>query len=1052
MRLCLIFGLWAALTLCASLAAAQDGPVRPAGYVPEPEIEALIQQALDLDKAVSQKAVGRLTQKGPSAERAVQWHLAKENAPVACLKWADLYARCDFGRVGFRTCVELQPDGSGIVTLWSDRSAIAECGKRYERLHGRPEPVYDDEELRRNPFSKVELLKHMPDGVKYLEGGVQPNKEGRIEARGVLSFKNFEAFAQFAESFDPGGIYLLAGSSLTDAKGGPRVFRYRKARETDLGRIQENMLLFHGVRWQYELDIKGRVLSNNAPSTSGSTLIWRFNCYQMMRAEALVEAGYDNTGLAARPAGNSDEGAQPIPNVAQDGQPVAVVRQREMRVKLYTPLPDGGKPALDDLRKSGQLVELDGSQSLPGGDQMTFQWVQTLGNDLNLSKEALSKKIVYLIITKDPGEYRFELRVTHHNATSKPVEVRVTVEDGRAAAKPEAPKDVVKDAPKEAPKEIVKESPKETPKETPKEAAKPEVETPKAADPARAKELHAQGMVEFKASRLAEARKLLAEASALNPDEMEIKFDLAVTLMDLYSKALSDATGEKELREALNAKEIREALALFEDVAEKTRNARAYMNVGHCYSRMNNLGQARTAYIAGSKLGKEQVAWENVWQLGNKKLAAKEYESALNLLKEAEDKAGAAKVTDYRLLRDMAIALQGCKQSGEALKRLDAYQKLGYTPEPSFLAEVKKQAAGGGETAKPPAEPSKPQEPPAKPDVAGVTPKVKDKPKPKETRPADPVKVATDTPPENQEPAKPVEPKKADPAPARVPAKKADFEPATPRKPKPAAPKRALPPIPADFDGALAAGRRALDAGSVAAKALVEAKNKSAQDFDDAEMLLRAAWGFKPGEAQVSAAFQELANHTGPITLAADAGVKPKPVVSKRPSLPIPADFDGALAAGRRALDSGSEVLKASDEARIKSAQDFEEAEAMLRAARVYQPGEARLIAAFQELANHTGAVALVASSSVKAKPNGLVVLNAESSVGPKDKPLYFSWRQVDGEDLGLRPEQLADKKIGLRIPKAGVYKFDVAVSDGIKGGSPVSVVVEVLDIAVDQK
>jgi tetratricopeptide (TPR) repeat protein len=989
MRLYLNFCAIAALALCAALPAAQDGPVRPAGYVPEPEIEDLIKQAADKDKTAAQKAIDQLSAKGAPAERALQWHIAKESTPAACVKWAELYARCNFGRTGFKVNIELQPDGSGTVTLWSDRTAIADCGKRYARMRGQAEPVYDDEELRRNPFSKVELLKYLSEGVKYLEGGVQPNKDGNIEARGVLGFKNFDAFSEFAESFDPGGIFMLAGSSLTDERGGVRTFRYRKSRETDRNRIQENTLLFYGVRWQYELDFKGKVGSNNAQATSGSALVWHFNCYQMMRAEALVEASYDNTGLTPRPA--ADDAAQ-IPSVVQANQPVAVVRNREVKVKVYSAKADGTKPSVDELRKLGQLVELDASQSLPGGETMRYQWTQTMGSDLNLSKDSLAKKQVFLII-KEAGEYRFELTVSNGETYSKPTEVRISVEDPRAAVKlappvtpvatahkntdppketvkPETPpKETPRDTPKETvqapnetprvspketpPKETVQ-APKESPRETPRETVKPTdtsvkpdetTADPAKYDPVKSKELHAKGVAEFKAGRLAEAKTLLSEAHALDPEQMELKFDLAVVLMDLG--------------------EVRDALSKFEDVASKTRNSRAYMNVGHCYARLNNLGQARTFYIEGSKLGKDAVAWEPTWQLGHKKLRLKEYESALNLLKEAEEKAAAAKVSDYRLVRDMAAALHGNKQSAEALKKLDEYQKLGFTPDPVLLAEVKKASGATAPTEVKPIDPVKPVDPIKPIETAKPTPPKEAPPKetaPKEVanvkpqpRATEPIPPAPDVKTPAREPAPPIEPKKIDPP---VEQKK------PPKRPKPVVPKRPIPPVPADFKQAMEHGLRALEAGKAAAK---------------------------------------------------EAGKND------------------------------------TDEAKIKSVQDFEEAEAMFRGAWILKPAEPELVKAFQELADHAGAVALVEQPLVKAKANGLVVLNAEPSVGPQGKPLYFSWRQVDGEDLGLRPEQLAEKKVGLRIPKAGTYKFDIAVSDGIKGGSPITVTVEVIDSNVQE-
>jgi hypothetical protein len=133
-----------------------------------------------------------------------------------------------------------------------------------------------------------------------------------------------------------------------------------------------------------------------------------------------------------------------------------------------------------------------------------------------------------------------------------------------------------------------------------------------------------------------------------------------------------------------------------------------------------------------------------------------------------------------------------------------------------------------------------------------------------------------------------------------------------------------------------------------------------------------------------------------------------------------------------------------SEETKQKAQQFWDEAEAMLRGAWALKPANEDVIAAFQDLAKHAGPIALVRAAVVRAKPNGLVVLDAEPSIIVKDKPFYCVWEQVDGEDLCLRPENMAQKKVGIRIKKVGTYKFEIAVSDGVRGGNPLSVVVEV--------
>jgi hypothetical protein len=118
----------------------------------------------------------------------------------------------------------------------------------------------------------------------------------------------------------------------------------------------------------------------------------------------------------------------------------------------------------------------------------------------------------------------------------------------------------------------------------------------------------------------------------------------------------------------------------------------------------------------------------------------------------------------------------------------------------------------------------------------------------------------------------------------------------------------------------------------------------------------------------------------------------------------------------------------------------------MYRGAWNQKPADEAVVAAFKDLSKHVGAIALVRSTTVRSKVKGLVVLDAEPSIVSKDRQMYCVWEQVAGEDLGLRPENLAQKKVGVRITRPGTYKFDLAVSDGVRGGNPVSVTVEVVE------
>ena len=159
----------------------------------------------------------------------------------------------------------------------------------------------------------------------------------------------------------------------------------------------------------------------------------------------------------------------------------------------------------------------------------------------------------------------------------------------------------------------------------------------------------------------------------------------------------------------------------------------------------------------------------------------------------------------------------------------------------------------------------------------------------------------------------------------------------------------------------------------------------------------------------------------------------------------MPEDFDQALAAGRLACAETarlSALEKEEAKAEAKCACDL--AEAMLQGAWAKKPGDPDVLAAFTELSKYAKVIAIVSAPVIKAPARGLAVLNAELSIVPKGKPLYCVWEQVGGEKLPLRPEDLSQKKVGLRIPRPGIYKFELAVSDGSKGGNPVTVTVEV--------
>jgi hypothetical protein len=106
---------WAIRWLLIAVSAAGLAPVfaaerpaqnPPANYTPEPEVEELIVQASDRDRAISTKAIERLRKYALAAERALNWHMNKESTPAAKARWAAIFAQCCRGKIAYRTTVE----------------------------------------------------------------------------------------------------------------------------------------------------------------------------------------------------------------------------------------------------------------------------------------------------------------------------------------------------------------------------------------------------------------------------------------------------------------------------------------------------------------------------------------------------------------------------------------------------------------------------------------------------------------------------------------------------------------------------------------------------------------------------------------------------------------------------------------------------------------------------------------------------------------------------------------------------------------------------------
>ena len=975
------------LFLAAHAYAGSDTPPPPpppnSTFVPDPEIEALIEHTSDKDSAVAKSALEKLIASGSAGERHLLHHLQADQGPTR-VKYAELLAKCGKSKVGYRVTLELQPDSSGTLTLWSDRTTLAECGRHFDRLMGQPERTYSDDDLRQNLYSKVDLIKFMDEGMKHLESRVDAPAGKSIETIGLLSFKSFDSLANFANGFDSGGFYMLAGATLYDTEPGVRTYRFRKGRETNKDLYAKNLLLFYNIRWEFVLDVKAKIKNSNATRTDGTKQIWNFDICQMLRGETQIEVSFEAPGVTPRPAPTEDT-AVALPAQVQGNQPVAIPAKRLIHARACKK-----SGSWQELVEHNQLVELDARNSIGRGGALQYHWSQTSGPDLALTPEALGKDRLGMRIP-EAGEYRFELTVSCNGVFSKPAEVVVQVEEDpneKPAAAPgtEAPKEtppkepppkethVTENAPQppvKAPpvadthKDDVANAPAPPPVTTtdavPPKSGTHAVNGPDTKDPApapvpvkvdaaKSKELYAQAVKLMKTGNYKEAKPLLTDAVAGSPQDMQMVFDLAVTLFELN--------------------ELPQAMLKFEEVVGAGDNAQAMMYVGHCNARAGAMEDAREWYRRGTASGKGKVSWEIMWNYGAAGLKSKDYQSALASLEQAESQATAAKVNDYRLHRDLATALHGVAQDEAAAKHIAALRELGYTPDPTLAEEVAK-ATGKPATA----ETKKPDAP--------ETPKT-------ETVKTDPPKTVAKPEPET----KVVEIKKPDSAPVvKTDTVKTD-PPAQPVSPKPPE-KTAVTEQP----GTKPAPPKADSPKPIPAKTAVVSKPKK----------------------------------------------DPRPVYPKKALPPIPKEFDAALAAGKRAFQDalGHAALKTEDD-KIKAAQAFDEAEAMYRGAWALKPGDEGVISAFRELSEYIGAIALVKNQLVQTKAKGLVVLDAEASIGPQGKPLYCVWEQVEGEDLGIRPESLADKTVKFKIRKPGVYKFELAVSDGVRGGNPLTVTVEV--------
>ena len=397
------------------------------GYVVDPEIEKIIAAAIDPDKAVAFSAQKRLVELGAAAERALNHKLFSEKTTPNRRTYADLIARCCAGRVGYRVTLELLPDGSGRLVLESDRTVLAECAQKYDRLNNKPPVVFPPDELRRNPYSKVDLAKHIVGSMKYNQGGTLDNN-GRIVASGEVGFSTFDDFAAFATSFDKLGYHMLNGISIFD-NNNLRTLRFKKNPENDRNRALTYLLMFHDVKWEFVLDFKGEIKNQNSARADGGKFVWQFNCAQMLSGETEIEASFDPFAVAkqSKDAPRTDDPAvqNPSPPPAATGTLAAVPANKVIRVaigKRYD------RATMPNPNGPDTIALLDGNPSQPKGSGLRYQWVQTSGIPLDLPADKLTQPAIKMLFYEG-GKYTFDLTVSLNGQVSAPAEVTVLVGD-----------------------------------------------------------------------------------------------------------------------------------------------------------------------------------------------------------------------------------------------------------------------------------------------------------------------------------------------------------------------------------------------------------------------------------------------------------------------------------------------------------------------------------------------------------------------------------------------------------------------------------------------
>ena len=88
------------------------------------------------------------------------------------------------------------------------------------------------------------------------------------------------------------------------------------------------------------------------------------------------------------------------------------------------------------------------------------------------------------------------------------------------------------------------------------------------------------------------------------------------------------------------------------------------------------------------------------------------------------------------------------------------------------------------------------------------------------------------------------------------------------------------------------------------------------------------------------------------------------------------------------------------------------------------------------------------AQKGLKNDPNILILDGTRSRPGAENTgaKLTYQWKQLSGEDLRLKPADLAKERVGLRVFVPGLYSFSLTVSDGQNRSASARLDVHVID------